>query len=132
VRNRGGRALDLSGELRLRAGPGGLRAGPFPVQLGTTLGPGQSSSVRVPLDSAVPDGPWRVRVTLRSGAVGETANSTITFPARPGSAAAEVPPSAAAAAAGPAPAAIRGGLLLLGAWVLLRRRRDRRLRDSRR
>jgi hypothetical protein len=135
VRNRGGRALDLSGELRLSGGPGGLRAGPFPVQLGTTLGVGDAGSVRVPLDPAVPDGPWRVRVTLRSGAAEERAGSTATFPARPGSAGAEAAATAATAAAGPASLGAGGGVLGLvlglGAWGLLRRRR-RRWRGSRR
>jgi hypothetical protein len=134
VRNSGGRALDLSGELRLSGGPGGLRAGPFPVQLGTTLGVGDSGFVRVPLDPAVPDGPWRVRITLRSGAAEERAGSTATFPARTGSAGAEVPATPATAAVGPASLATGGGVLVLGlgAWGLLRRRRGRRLRASRR
>ena len=133
VRNNGGRALDLSGELRLGGGPGGLRAGPFPVQLGTTLGPGQSGSVRVPLDPAVPAGPWRVRVTLRSGAARGSASSTATFPARPGSAA-EVPATAATAAATErTPLAVGGVLLLLaGGWAVLRRPGDRRPRGRRR
>lgn len=39
VHNTGGRALDMSGTLRLLQGPGGLAAGPFPARTGTTLGP---------------------------------------------------------------------------------------------
>jgi hypothetical protein len=134
VRNRGGRALDLSGELRRSGGPGGLRAGPFPVQLGTTLGVGDAGFVRVPLDPAVPDGPWRVRITLRSGAAQGSASATAAFPARPGSAAAEVPATAVPAAAGRGSLAMGGGVLALGlgAWGLLRRQRGRRLRRSRR
>jgi hypothetical protein len=129
VRNSGGRALDLSGELRLSGGPGGLRAGPFPVQLGTTLGPGESGLVRVPLDPAVPDGPWRVSITLRSGVAQDSASATATFPARPGSAGEEAP--ATTAAAGRTPLAVGGALLVLGALAVLRRR-DRRSRGSRR
>src|SRR4029077_12129575 len=37
VHNSGERTLDISGSLTLSAGPGGLRAGPFPVKLGTAL-----------------------------------------------------------------------------------------------
>jgi hypothetical protein len=131
VRNRGGRALDLGGELRLSGGPGGLRAGPFPVQLGTTLGLGESGRLRVPLDPALPDGPWRVRITLRSGVAHQSASSTATFPARPGSAGEEVPATTATAAAGRTPLAVGGALLVLGALAVLRRR-DRRSRGSRR
>jgi hypothetical protein len=133
VRNSGGRALDLSGELRLTGGPGGLRAGPFPARLGTTLGLGESGSMRVPLDPAVPPGPWRIRITLRSGVAQDTASSTVTFPARSGSAAAPVPATANAAAFGRVPLAVGGGLVLLGAWVLLRRHGGRRVgREGRR
>jgi hypothetical protein len=133
VRNSGGRALDLGGELRLSGGPGGLRAGPFPVQLGTTLGPGQSGSVRVPLDPAVPAGPWRVGVTLRSGAARGSAGSTATFPVRPGSAAEAPARVATAAATGRTPLTVGGVLLLLGGgWAVLRRQVGRRSRGRRR
>ena len=81
VRNTGGRALDLSGTLRLSAGPGGLSAGPFPADLGTTLGPGDTGTVTVVLDRLVPAGPWKVRLTLRSGLVEHTAAARLTFPA---------------------------------------------------
>jgi hypothetical protein len=123
VHNTGRRALDLAGTLRLTDGPGGLRAGPFAVQLGTTLGIGQSQPLRVPLDPAVPAGPWRATISLRSGMVQRTASSTITFPAVPGSAAPAVPTTAAV---GPIAVAIAAGLLLLGAWLLRRRWRGLR------
>ena len=42
VHNIGQRALDMRGTLTLADGPGGLTAGPYPAQLGTTLAPGQS------------------------------------------------------------------------------------------
>jgi len=86
VRNTGGRALDLSGQLTLAAGPGGLAAGPFPAQLGTTLAPGQSSSVAIPLDQQLPDGPWQARLGLRSGLVDQSTQATIRFPSSAGSA----------------------------------------------
>ena len=40
--NRGGRGLDIRGTLTLSKGPGGLRAGPFPVELRGALAPGNS------------------------------------------------------------------------------------------
>ena len=80
VRNTGGRALDLSGKLRLENGPGALAAGPFPAKLGTTLGIGQSEPVLVTLDRAVPDGPWDAEMTLTDGLVEHTASARLTFP----------------------------------------------------
>ncbi len=85
VRNLGRRALDLNGELRLGNGPGGLSAGPFDAQLGTTLGVGETAPVAVVLDPVIPDGPWDARLTLRSGPVTRLATATITFPATPAS-----------------------------------------------
>lgn len=80
VHNTGSRALDLSGALRLTAGPGGLAGGPFPAQLGTTLGPGQTAGVTVPLDKAIRGGPWTATLTLRSGLLERRARAQITFP----------------------------------------------------
>lgn len=84
VRNTGGRALDLSGDLQLTDGPGGLRAGPFDVRLGTTLAPQQTARVVVQLDEALPDGPWLARLALRSGRDVRAAEATITFPSQSG------------------------------------------------
>jgi len=81
VRNTGGRALDLAGDLRLVDGPGGLSAGPFPAQLGTTLGIGDTAPVVVPLDPQIPAGPWTARLALRSGTLERRARAIITFPA---------------------------------------------------
>ncbi|MDP1794406.1 MAG: hypothetical protein Q8K63_09755, partial [Acidimicrobiales bacterium] len=80
VENTGGRALDLAGTLQLTDGPGALRAGPFNAELGTTLGVGDSQSVRVQLDKALPDGPWKASLTLKSGLTERSASATITFP----------------------------------------------------
>jgi hypothetical protein len=80
VENTGGRALDLSGKLRLTKGPGGLSAGPFDVKLGTTLGVKQTEPVRVALDKALPAGPWHARLDLESGLTKRHAEATITFP----------------------------------------------------
>jgi hypothetical protein len=80
VHNTGGRALDMSGTLRLGAGPGGLKAGPFRAQLGTTLAIGDTEPVTILLDRRLPAGPWKARVDLRSGLVTRHAQATITFP----------------------------------------------------
>lgn len=80
VRNTGGRALDMRGELSLTDGPGSLSAGPFPAQLGTTLGLGQEGDVLVPLDPEIPAGPWTATLTLSSGTLERTVQGTITFP----------------------------------------------------
>jgi MYXO-CTERM domain-containing protein len=86
VRNTGGRALDMTGSLRLTKGPGGLSAGPYRADLGTTLGLGKTDSVTVPLDEKIPDGPWSARITLRSGSVERSATATIRFPHAQGAA----------------------------------------------
>jgi hypothetical protein len=80
VHNTGGRALDLSGELRLSEGPGSLSAGPFPARLGTTLGIGQSGQVTVPLDRALPAGPWLATLEMRSGELRRKVEGRISFP----------------------------------------------------
>jgi hypothetical protein len=80
VRNIGGRALDMNGYLRLEAGPGGLSAGPFPANLGVTLGVGATEPVAIVLDRQLPAGPWTAHITLRSGLVTRTASAVMTFP----------------------------------------------------
>ena len=80
IHNNSKRTLDIGGSLTLSAGPGGLRAGPFPVKLGTALGPGSSETASVRLDKRLPIGPWRARVQLRSGFIQREATATIEFP----------------------------------------------------
>jgi hypothetical protein len=80
VHNTGGRALDMSGTLELLAGPGGLSAGPFPADLGITLGIGDTEPVTIVLDERVPAGPWDARISLHSGLLERSARATITFP----------------------------------------------------
>lgn len=80
VTNTGGRAIDMSGELELTDGPGGISAGPFDAQLGTTLGIGQREPVLVELDPDLPDGPWKATLTMRSGEREKTVTADITFP----------------------------------------------------
>ena len=80
VHNTGGLALDMSGTLRLLAGPGGISAGPFAAGLGTTLAIGDTEPVTIELDRRLPAGPWDARITLQSGLLRRSAQATITFP----------------------------------------------------
>jgi MYXO-CTERM domain-containing protein len=80
VHNTGGRALDMTGSLRMLAGPGGLSAGPYPAVLGTTLAVGATEQVRILLDQTLPDGPWDARITLRSGLLTHAARASLVFP----------------------------------------------------
>jgi hypothetical protein len=79
VRNTGGRAVDLSGQARLSAGPGGTTAGPFPEQQIITLAPGQADNMVFAPGKSLPSGPWTATVTLVSGFTTRTAHSTIQF-----------------------------------------------------
>lgn len=120
VRNTGERALDLRGELQLSEGPGGLSAGPFDATVGTTLLPGSSGPVAVPLDPAISGGPWTATLTLRSGLLERRARATITFPDAAGERAAPVPAQSLSPVRDPdlvVPFAI--GLLALLALLLL-------------
>ncbi|WP_261569038.1 DUF916 domain-containing protein [Frankia gtarii] len=84
IHNTGGRALDMSGDLTLTKGPGGLQAGPFRANLGTTIAPGEVSPVSFALDGQIPAGPWTATVKLHSGLVEGTATAVIRFPDRRG------------------------------------------------
>jgi hypothetical protein len=84
IHNTGGRALDLTGELTLTHGPGGLSAGPFPARLGSTLAPGQSEPVTVTLDKQLPAGQWTALIHLKSGITDRTTQAVITIPRHAG------------------------------------------------
>lgn len=126
VRNTGERALDLSGTLSLSQGPGGLSAGPFPVQLGTTLGIGDTEPVLVPLNQQIPNGPWLAKITVKSGVTSRTAQATISFPDGPGVGPA-IPTEAPFHLTWWMVAAGLVALLMLAylVWALVRRRRRR-------
>ncbi|MCU1595794.1 MAG: hypothetical protein JWO12_3186 [Frankiales bacterium] len=85
VHNTGARALDMRGSLQLSNGPGGLSAGPFPAQLGTTLAPRDTADVVVPLDKAIRGGPWHAVIDMKSGLLERKASGEITFPDKPSS-----------------------------------------------
>ena len=80
IRNSGRRTLEVGGYLTLAKGPGGLRAGPFPVKLRTALAPDQTELVTVRLDNRLPRGPWHAHLVLDSGRIHREATATIRFP----------------------------------------------------
>jgi hypothetical protein len=80
VTNTGGRALDITGELTLSKGPGGISAGPFGSQKALTLVPGRDGTVVTTLDPALPNGPWNAQLHLKSGLVEHEAAASIAFP----------------------------------------------------
>jgi hypothetical protein len=125
VHNTGGRALDISGTLQLSRGPAGLRAGPFPATLGTTLAIGDTEPVRTELDNQLPPGPWAAHITLRSGLVEHEAEATITFPA---SGESRAVPIVSPRPWWPFPSLAAGLLGLAVFGGALARRRSRRLR----
>ena len=133
VTNTGGRALSISGDLRLIDGPGGLSAGPFPAVLGTVLGVGETGPVRVELDKQLPNGPWVAQLTLRSGRIERAVEGTITFPEQAGAEAAPVTAKALSPAEDPKVLVpIAGGLILLVALGMLGYFYRRRTRVRRR
>jgi hypothetical protein len=79
VDNTGGRAVDLSGTVRLTGGPGNSSAGPFPAQQIITLAPGQSGTMTFAPPKSLPDGPWQAKVTLVSGITTSTRTQTVQF-----------------------------------------------------
>lgn len=125
VTNTGGRALDLTGELNLSDGPGGLSAGPFATSSVTTLGIGDSAPVVVLLDPALPDGPWTAEMSVRSGRLQRTAEATIAFPEGAGTTADPVTAAPVGRDLDLVIAGIGALLLIIGLLLLLVLRRRR-------
>ena len=123
VHNTGGRAVDVSGSLKLSDGPGALSAGPFQVSSGRTIEPGGTAQVSVLLDQRLPDGPWKADLSLSSGLINRSVTAVITFPSSPGIGEPVVPQS-------PYPNAVLAGLLALACtallWIGIRSWRNRR------
>jgi len=121
IHNSGKRTLGITGNLTLSHGPGGLRAGPFPVELERSLAPGDSASATVRLDRRLPRGPWRANMRLTSGLIHRVAEATIRFPRHAGAVQPRVGP------AGSRLAAVVGLILLVllagAAYALVRSRR---------
>jgi hypothetical protein len=80
VHNTGQRTLAITGYMSLSDGPGGLRAGPYPVKLGAALAPGNSETLTVILNKILPSGPWHAEMTFTSGLLQRAAEATVTFP----------------------------------------------------
>jgi hypothetical protein len=91
-----------------------------------TLGLGESGAVNVPLDRALPNGPWDARITLRSGVTSESGTARLTFPTDKATAA----PVTVLSTKGEGDRtrlAMAAGLTLalLTLWAAIRRRRKR-------
>jgi hypothetical protein len=80
VHNTGRTTLDITGNLTLSKGPGGLRTAPLPAQLATRLAPGRSELVTVTFGAEFPRGPWSAHLVLTSGLVQRAVEARITFP----------------------------------------------------
>ncbi|GAA2365989.1 MULTISPECIES: hypothetical protein [Gordonia] len=80
VTNTGGRAVDVTGTLKLSEGPGGLSAKAVSSK-GMTIAPGESADVvfAVPNSAQLPDGPWKAEVQLESGVHTHDSTASITF-----------------------------------------------------
>jgi hypothetical protein len=78
IHNTGGRALDLSGQLTLTDGPGGLAVAPIPVHV-DTLAIGDSRTIQIPVTAQIPQGTWHAKLTLTGTKVHHEADATITF-----------------------------------------------------
>lgn len=124
VTNSGGRALDLSGDLGLAGGPGGLSAGPFALQKQTTLAPGEAHTITFPVPREIPNGPWTASITLKSGLLERQAQAQVTFPEAAG---VTEPAQEPAFPWWLVAAAVLLLLLALLAWYLLDRRRRKRM-----
>ena len=127
VRNTGGRAVDVSGTLDLTDGPAGTRAGPVRTDATTTLRPGESGTVTFVMPADLPNGPWQANVSLASGAVRHTAQSTVSFPDPAGAPRVTSPFTAHRTALLSATAV--AALAVVTVLILIRRRR-RRLSES--
>jgi hypothetical protein len=80
VTNTGGRAIDMTGWSTLHEGPGNTGGGPFDVVRGTTLAPRQEGTVAIRFPRELPNGPWKIEITLTSGTVEHSVTARISFP----------------------------------------------------
>lgn len=81
IRNTGGWAVEVGGELTLSDGPGGRTLGPVYAEE-AVVAAGAAGTVRFRIaDSAdLPAGPWQASVKLRSGAIERAHTASVTFP----------------------------------------------------
>ena len=123
--NTGGRAIDLSGTVKLEDGPGGISAGPFKSTGSSTVAPGKCEDLKILLNPELPRGPWKATAALISGVKEKTASAEITFP-EPGQVAKAVDAEPKGTRDAPVVAAAAVGSFLAVAalaWRLLRKRR---------
>ncbi|MFD0785968.1 hypothetical protein ACFQZ8_18855 [Micromonospora azadirachtae] len=120
VDNTGGRAVDLTGTVMLTDGPAGSRVGPFPVSEGTTLAAGATGQVSARFPAELPNGPWKIEVSLKSGRVERSATGRIQFP-DPGGEGVRATLYSRMLTGWGAVAAVAGLLILAGLAVLARR-----------
>lgn len=85
VRNTGGTAMQVSGNLMLSHGPAGTALGPLPLAAAATVGVGAAALVDVLVGRQVPLGPWTSVLTVKSGFLQRIARATLTFPPVPAS-----------------------------------------------
>ncbi|PVW04789.1 hypothetical protein DEA06_08420 [Microbacterium sp. Gd 4-13] len=123
VHNTGGRAIDVKGSVALRDGPGMTSAGPFDLGTATTILPGATHTVSIPLAAGLSAGPWTAALTLRSGLTERTETATVAFPVA--EADAPVPAPQLWSAVLVAGAGLVALSALVWALVLLRRRSSR-------
>lgn len=119
----GGRAVDLTGQLRLSHGPHGTLAGPYPADQGVTLAPGSTGPVTFRLAPGLPAGRWTADVVLRSGKVRRRARVRIEIPEQRATLAGPV--QIPRGGATPLISGLLGGLVMLLGMALLARIRHR-------
>jgi hypothetical protein len=122
VHNTGKSTLELSGQLQLTHGPGGLGAGPFTASLGTILAAGISEPVTVQVAQGFPRGPWRAELVLKSGLMQRSTEATVTFPFTSRSTGSAKPPRSHAAFLG-VMALVMVLVITAAAFEALRRRK---------
>ncbi len=81
IRNTGGWAAEVGGELTLTDGPGGRALGPlYADEVIVATGAAGKVRFRIPNSRDLASGPWQAHVALESGAVERGRDGEITFP----------------------------------------------------
>lgn len=81
IRNTGGWAVEVGGELALTDGPGGRTLGPvYADEAVVAAGADGRVRFRIPNSRDLPAGPWQASVALESGPVARVHTASVTFP----------------------------------------------------
>ncbi|PTR25614.1 hypothetical protein C8K36_10644 [Rhodococcus sp. OK519] len=81
IRNTGGWAVEVGGEVTLSDGPGGRTLGPvWADETIVAVGVAGKVRFRVPNSAELPAGPWTAHVSLGSGPVERQHSTSVTFP----------------------------------------------------